>query len=248
MSHDKARPQGATSTVNDAQYKHVLRKGLGDNPGLAWLFIALLFFLLSYPLLAHHPAGSLVLDVLFSAMLIISTYVFSHQRKVLIAALAIAVPTLILWWSTRVVGSTPLVLSGLVFSALFFLFVVIVLLANIMKSREVNVDTIYGAMSAYLLIGVTWSFFYAMVQLSAPGAFDFGALILQLDESSSHGPLRLFGYYSLVTLSTLGYGDITPVTPLARSLSALEAVTGQLYMAVLIARLVGMHIAQQHNR
>jgi hypothetical protein len=86
-----------------------------------------------------------------------------------------------------------------------------------------------------------------MVEISTPGAFQFGSLATQLQNSQPHGELRLFSYYSLVTLSTLGYGDITPLTPLARSLSAMEAVTGQLFIAVLLARLVGMHIAQKQR-
>lgn len=133
--------------------------------------------------------------------------------------------------------STPAVLAGLIFSTVFFLFILIVLLHNI----------IYAAMSAYLLLGVAWSFFYALVENITPGAFDFGSLIAHVESGAPHGELRLFSYYSLVTLSTLGYGDITPVTPLARSLSAMEAVTGQLFIAVLPARLVGLHIAQKKN-
>jgi hypothetical protein len=81
-----------------------------------------------------------------------------------------------------------------------------------------------------------------------PGQFNFGALIPETTIKATHGELHLFSYFSLVTLSTLGYGDITPLTPLARSLSSLEAVVGQLYIAVLIARLVGMHIAQKQSR
>jgi len=103
-------------------------------------------------------------------------------------------------------------------------------------------------MSTYLLIGVTWSFFYAMVEISSPGAFNFGLLAAQAGDSAARGALHFFTYYSLVTLSTLGYGDITPLSPFARSLSALEAITGQLFIAITIARLVGTHIAQKRAR
>ncbi len=143
--------------------------------------------------------------------------------------------------------STPAVLVGLIFSTVFFLFILIVLLHNIIDSVRAGADTIYAAMSAYLLLGVTWYFFYALVEIITPGAFNFGSLIAHVESGAPHGELRLFSYYSLVTLSTLGYGDITPVTPLARSLSAMEAVTGQLFIAVLLARLVGLHIAQKKN-
>ena len=233
--------------MNQTKTRTLWRRSTGDNPGLAWLFLSLLFFLLSYPLVADRPAGSLVLDVLFSAMLVISAYAVSAQRKILIVALVLALPTLGFWWSVRATDSTSFAFTGLALSAIFFLFILFVLLRNVINSDEANIDTIYAAMSAYLLIGVTWSFFYAMVEISTPGAFQFGSLAMQLQNSQPHGELRLFSYYSLVTLSTLGYGDITPLTPLAQTLSALEAVTGQLFIAVLLARLVGMHIAQKQR-
>ncbi len=222
-----------------------LRKGVGDKPGLAWLFISLLLFLLSHPVIAY--LGSAAIDILFSVMLIASAYAVSRQRKVLIIAIVLALPALGLWWGVRVVHSTPVILVGLIFSTVFFLFILGVLLHNVIHTERAGADIIYAAMSAYLLIGVTWSFFYALVEIVTPGAFDFGFLLAQLELDAPHGELRLFSYYSLVTLSTLGYGDITPVTPLARSLSAMEAVTGQLFIAVLLARLVGLHIAQKEK-
>ncbi len=219
------------------------RKSVGDNIGLAWLFVSLLLFLLSHPVFADQE--SLSLDILFSAMLIAGAYAVSHQRRVLVIAIVLALPTLALWWGIRVVPSTPAVLVGLILSTVFFLFVLIVLLHNIINRDQVGADVIYAAMSAYLLLGVTWSFFYALMEIITPGAFNFGALGTQLESGAPHGQLRLLTYYSLVTLSTLGYGDITPVTSLARSFSAMEAVTGQLFIAVLLARLVGLHIAQK---
>lgn len=235
------------TTTNEAR-KSIWRRSLGENPGLAWLFVALLFFLLSYPLVVDLTAGSLILDVLLFAVLIASTYAVSHQRKLLITAIILAVPAFGFWLSVRAMESPILVFSGLALSAVFFLFVLVVLMRKVMQYDEVDLDTIYGAMSAYLLIGVTWSFFYAMVEISGPGAFNFGPLAAHVRDSAAHGELHFFSYYSLVTLSTLGYGDITPLTPFARSLSALEAITGQLFIAVTIARLVGTYIAQKRSR
>jgi len=225
-----------------------LRDSLGDDVVLAGLFFALLFFLMSYPLIADHTLGTLLLDVVFSVLLITSAYAVSHNRKVLIVAVILALPAFGLWWSVRAINTTAIIFASLAMSVVFFVFVITVILRNIARSDEVSVGTIYGVMSVYLLIGVAWSFLYAIVELASPGAFDFGALATTVDSSATRGELRFFGYYSLVTLSTLGYGDITPVTPLARSLSALEAVTGQLYVAVLIAFMVGTHIAQKHRR
>jgi len=198
---------------------------------------------MSYPLVTDQ--GSLILDILFSAMLVMASYAVSHRRKVLVAALLLAVPTLILWWSVRVTDSMPFAFVGLALAAIFFLFVLFVLLHHVIDSDRADTSTIYAAMSAYLLIGATWAFFYALVDVASPGSFDFDSLTEQAALNAPHGDLRLYSYYSLVTLSTLGYGDITPLSPLARSLSALEAVTGQLFIAVLLARLVGLGIAHR---
>ena len=233
--------------MNKSGEKTGVRDTLGDDVVLAGLFFALLFFLMSYPLIANHSLGSLFLDILFSAILVASAYAVSNNRKVLIVAAILALPTFGLWWSVRATDASAIIMSSLALSVVFFLFIIFVLLRNIVRSDQVSVGTIYGVMSVYLLIGVAWSFVYTIIELSAPGSFDFGALADSVDGSTSHGELRFLAYYSLVTLSTLGYGDITPMTPIARSLSALEAVAGQLYIAVLIAFMVGTHIAQKNR-
>ena len=227
--------------------KTLLRRGLGDNPGLAYLFVSLLLYFVVYPIFAESDAGLLLLDLVFSLILILAAYAVSHKRKVLFIAVILALPTLGSWWGTHVVSDRVLVMIGLAMSVAFFGFILVVLLRNILKSEQVTVDTIYGAMSVYLLIGLAWASLYSILELAAPGAFDFGELVSEGDLTQTHGELRFFGYFSFVTLSTLGYGDITPLTPFARSMAALEAIVGQLYIAVLIARLVGMHIAQKQQ-
>lgn len=220
-------------------------KGKRAERGLATLFLSLLFFLVSYPLFESRSAASAVLDILFSVILISSTYAISHQRKVLITALVLGVPTFASWWMVRLIDTPAFNLFGLASSIVFFVFVIAIILTTIIASNDVTFDIIFGAMSVYLLIGVTWAFVYAFVEIFNPGQFDFGAFVSETATKATHGELRLFTYFSLVTLSTLGYGDITPITPVARSLSSLEAVIGQLYIAVLIGRLVGMHISQR---
>ena len=228
--------------------KNTRQKMLGDNPGLAWLFLALIGFFLSFPLLAESRAGTLVLDFVLFGVLIFSAYAVSHQRKVLIIATVLALPTTAFWVGGRASDSMLLSFIGLAFSALFFLYIIVVLLGEVAGSDDVDADTIYGAMSAYLLIGITWSFFYAMVDISVPNAFAFGPLVTSAEIDPGLGDLRYFVYFSLVTLSTLGYGDITPLAPMARTLASLEAVVGQIYIAVLVAQLVGTHIAQKQSR
>jgi voltage-gated potassium channel Kch len=117
----------------------------------------------------------------------------------------------------------------------FYLFTAASILVFVLKQHEITADTVYGALSVYLLIGITWSFAYTMIEHLAPGSF-------YIDPSlDTDGILERadFYYYSFVTLTTLGYGDILPITAQSRSLAALEAVCGVLYTATLVASLVG---------
>jgi hypothetical protein len=109
------------------------------------------------------------------------------------------------------------------------------------RAGPVNVHRIQGAVAAYLLFGLTWAAAYQLVAALAPGAFASAQPLAVQDP-------RVWTYYSFVTLTTMGYGDVTPVHPAARSLALMEALTGQLYPAVLLARLVSLHAAGPDER
>lgn len=110
--------------------------------------------------------------------------------------------------------------------------IVLALRQVIFAPGPVSVNRLMGALCIYLLLGTLWSIFYAFIEFGIPDAFRYpGAQATNLTAE--------FLYYSFVTLTTLGYGDITPVHPVARTFSYLEAVAGQLFLAVLVAALVG---------
>jgi hypothetical protein len=122
-----------------------------------------------------------------------------------------------------------------VVAAGFMAVIVVRLYTSIIRGSRINGDTVMGAICVYLLIGYTWAYLYALVELVEPGSFGFPAYA---QPGPGTPPEFTFGYYSFVTLTTLGYGDITPITPRARTLSWLEAVAGVSYMATVIAFLV----------
>src|SRR5262249_34101121 len=122
-------------------------------------------------------------------------------------------------------------------SLLLFL---IVVLAQTLRRGPITFHRILGAVAAYLLLGVIWAYAYSLVALLRPGAFS-GPV------SPADGP-RAWFYFSFVTLTTVGYGDVLPVHPVARSLATLEAVVGSLYLAILIARLVSLAVVPGGNR
>jgi energy-converting hydrogenase Eha subunit E len=104
-------------------------------------------------------------------------------------------------------------------------------------SGPVDLDRLMGSLCIYLLLGILWAVYYALLEMADPGAFHH-VLPAGANLPSSH-----FLYYSFVTLTTLGYGDVVPLSPLVRTGAYLEAVIGQIYLTVLVASLVGRHVS-----
>jgi hypothetical protein len=116
---------------------------------------------------------------------------------------------------------------------------------HLMRERRVTLDTIASALATYLLFGLVWALFYVFFEHFDPDAFAGLSRHVEtgLGNPGEKSQLKAMLYYSFTTLTTLGYGDIIPVNPLVRSLAVLEAAFGQIYMAILVARLVGIHTA-----
>ena len=167
--------------------------------------------------------------------------VIEHRRAILIAiALAVPVAVMHLWSFTPGLPQFPQLRLALYIT--FLTFMTVNILRDVLRSEAVTWDKIQGAVCAYLLIGVTWGAIYAWIGLRDPQAFS-GAL-----QGFTADPTASMTYFSFVTLTTLGYGDITPLTPSARSLATLEAIIGQFYVAVIVARLVGIQVAQSFDK
>jgi hypothetical protein len=209
-----------------------------DDRGLS-VFSALLLivaFVLP-PLLEPGSGRSLAGDVAYALLLISGVRALGERRLARMLLMPVAIVTLAVDLGSWVVPvAEPWVLGTSLLSLLLFLSVV---LGQTLRSGPVTFHRLHGAVAAYLLLGIIWAYAYALVALLGPGAFS-GAV------SPADGP-RGFFYFSFVTLTTVGYGDVLPVHPVARSLAVLEAVTGPLYLAILIARLVSVAVAPGRN-
>ncbi|MFI3199677.1 MAG: potassium channel family protein [Methylococcaceae bacterium] len=120
--------------------------------------------------------------------------------------------------------------------AIFLVHMLIMIWTHIEMENEVTIDLIMAAACAYILLGMIWAYAYYFLESFHPGSFSI--------VENSTDDLVDFNYYSFVTLTTVGYGDILAITRAARALSIFEAITGQLYLAIMISRLVGMHASQ----
>ena len=125
-----------------------------------------------------------------------------------------------------------------------FSFVTFSMLRSVLKQKAVTSETISASISVYLLLGFTWGLLYVIVSLVQPGAFNIAGLAAPIPghPSDPQPMFPILGYFSLITLSTVGYGDITPITLQARFLAAAEGIAGQFYLAILVARLVSMQM------
>jgi hypothetical protein len=198
------------------------------------IVLALLFFF--FPFVEEVKAGDLIVSILLSLVLLCAVLAVSDRKGVLLIALVLAIPAIAGRWINHfrpdLVPPAVFLITGLVLVA----FVVVNLLRFVWRAPSVNVEVLCASISAYLMLGLMWTMAYWLVDQLTPGAFAFNT---NAGRQSMNG-FNAF-YFSFVTLSTVGYGDITPVSKVARMLAAMEAMTGLLYVAVLIARLVALY-------
>jgi hypothetical protein len=204
-------------------------------------FLGLLIFIIAMiiigPLFEGFIGVRILIDILWSAIFVSAIYAVSQKKGHIVIAVLLALPMLGSIWTKYFFQHKALMVIGGLCGAAFFLFAIIRMLIFIYSHKEVTRDLIIGAAVVYLLMAIMWTFIFVVVETLQPGSFN-------LPEGQGLEATRQFVYFSFVTLTTLGYGDITPVTGLARSLCILEAVIGQLYLVVQVAWLVGVHVSQ----
>jgi len=202
------------------------------------LLILILLMLILPPFMDDWVSTRILLDVFLTAILIALISAIRSNRTQVIIGVILALPLIITTWASHFVLITSFGLITQIFTALFFGFAAVNILRRMLKQQEVTRETIFSAIVAYLLIGLMWAFLYMLVEKLAPGSFAFPDTDLRT--TAMH-----FEYFSFVTITTLGYGDILPVTNKASSLAMLEALVGQIYLVVLVAWLVGMHVSRK---
>ena len=150
---------------------------------------------------------------------------------------AIALHLLGAYWD-----STVIQVAALTLRVLFFSYATGLIVWHILHRSDVTIDTIAAAACAYTLLAVVWGHLYLLLEILRPGSFVIPA---HWRLSASGDPTAALLYFSFITLTTVGYGDITPQWAGAGGLAAAEAIVGQLYLTITIARLVGLHISQR---
>jgi len=209
------------------------------------LLLALFLFLAINPFFysASDEIAASVFYVLTYSVVIGNLYTVTHSPRSVIVGVVMLVTCVLLFLYMRITGDQSVEVYIYLLVGLIWLYSSGSILKAILTTRDVTIDTISGSVCVYLQIGLIWSVAFYFIETFIPGSFNFSAVPLDSPESS-RVDFQIFTYYSFVTLTTLGYGEYLPVSPPARAFSYLETAVGQVFLAVLVARLLGLHLAR----
>ncbi len=198
------------------------------------LTVLILSLLIVGPILESFVAVSNLIDVFMTATVICMLYLITNRKRLLYFGGVLAGIMILTMWLDNFFEHDIFSTVSMICGILLTLVVTKNTLMLIIKTETVSREVVYAAMLLYILIAKMWAMVYMLLYLIDAAAFNL---------PGGPGNLLLFEYYSFVTLTTLGFGDITPLTNVAKMFSALEAVIGQLYLVVVIAWFVGMRVA-----
>jgi voltage-gated potassium channel Kch len=211
------------------------------------LLVTFLVFFLVGPLanmfFVGERFGGEIFDVLSIVLLLAALYAVGTRRGPLIVASILTIPVIVGKFAFYVENNSILFEMSDGFSFLALAVVAVSVLRQVLQAKKVSREVVEGAVCVYILLGVAWACLFSLIETLHPGAFQLSSL-----RTTSVLPVvvearQRFVYYSFITLTTVGYGDIIPVAALAQRLAVLEAMFGQLYLSILVARLVGLQIA-----
>ena len=207
----------------------------------AYFLAALVLMLVTMPFLEQFPGGSLIGTLAMTLVLMSAVLAVGRRRSTLVWAVMLVVPALLAKWVEHV---RPDLLPTGTFQAagiLFEAFVVTHLLRFILRAPRVDSEVLCAGIAGYLMLGLLWMLGYVMVDRLISESFVFDAGPVSGRSMTGFNAL----YFSFVTLSTVGYGDIIPVSGAARMLAMTEAIAGMFYVTLLIARLVAIYSTEE---
>lgn len=211
-----------------------------ERTNFSYLLVALVVFLAAVPLTDDLVAGSphVVKAILFSTIVIIGVRSLKGAGRIFPAGMLFAISGVIFSVLSAQIESATLQFASLLALIGFVLVAIFHTLRQVAFGTEINTNRLIGAICVYLLLGVLWALAYSVLELATPGSF------AGFDPWDHRGWDSEWLYFSFVTMTTLGYGDLLPISASARALAYAEAVVGQFYIAILVAGLVGAYISR----
>lgn len=203
--------------------------------GYVYLLIALLLLWFLSPIVEQMEAQRHLLGLMFTLLMLLAAWATSRSRTGRWVSLLLAAASAGLFWFGTAWGKTEFTRLSRLASFVYCAFIVVVILRHIVSAKKVDTNILCGAASIYILIAVAWAVSYWTISDLDPAAFSQIDTTVSQDSQFYH-----FYYFSLVTLTSVGYGDITPVSHFAKMWVSMEAVCGTFYLAVLVSRLVSL--------
>ena len=210
-----------------------------------YLLLAILIQMTIYPFFDSEEIRLIFSNLFSTVILIAGIYAIGLKKNQKIIAISIAIFAFWgIWYSIIVEERLFLAIISVICQIAFYIYVIVLILKNLIKAEEVDTNTIFGAIVVYLLIGMSFSLLYSLMEGLAPGSFCINT------SQGLNQKLNFFDfiYYSFTTLTTTGFGDITAVSLYARAASNIEEVIGVMYVAIIIARFVSIYIVQSSNK
>jgi hypothetical protein len=207
--------------------------------GMTALLVFTLAYLFVVCALGDFNLGAIVGRLLFSLIIVAGVLATFKQRWLRFLVLVLAAVSFTFIWLELFYRYRSLTILNTAFGLLFLVLLLAILIVKVFRKGEVTPDRIRGAIVVYLLIGGMWSFFYFTIALTIPHSFNWPKNLAVGDLQAVQQTLT---YFSFITLTTTGYGDVTPAIPLTRTLAMFEALMGQLYLVITLARLVSLAI------
>jgi hypothetical protein len=204
---------------------------------------SLLVILTIYPFVGEEGWLGWLLDLSF-VVVILSCFLVSLGQRIWGVVLILAIAGEIIATLARVSGIEFFQSPGRVLRVVVLIAAMVVVLRDVLRAKRVTMDTVFAACSVYLLMALVWSSLYIAIEVLAPGSFKLGPT----EGPGSMGTASQLVYFSMITLTTVGYGDITPNTPQASMLAALEGLIGQLFIAIILARLVALELTGRRKQ
>lgn len=209
-----------------------------NNRFLVLLFSLILFFAI-YPIVENSLVATLVLNLFFMLIIFSGVIAISDTRRPLLISLGLALLAVVFRWTHYFYQFDLWLILEHSSNTLFWTYIAVRMLKFILSQSNITAELIYAAVAVYFIFGLAWASIYQVIEISNPSSFSMSNA-----EASTQNFIFQMWYFSMVTLTTLGYGDISPVTMTARVFVVLEAIMRQFYLAVLIASLIGRRIAQ----
>ena len=208
-------------------------------------FLFLIVFMVALIVLGPFIQGfiglRLFMEVFFSIIFIATIYSASQKRLHIVIAAILLLPALVAVWTPDIPRHNTLLTIGYLCGLIVLAFAIISILNLIFTEETVTRQTISAAVAVYLLIALMWTFIYRLLENLFPGSF-------AVAHDGLHSAENVYLYFSLVTITTLGYGDITPIGSQAIALSVLEAIIGQIYLVVVVAWFVGLYVSKKSSQ